>query len=72
MRFILQPQSQAFAGILGIVLSNIVVNINTVIDYINLINFDIKLPQLQKNQSTPSARGSAQDSRGIGPCFFRI
>ena len=34
MRFILQPQSQAFAVILGIVLPNIVVNINTVIDYI--------------------------------------
>ena len=48
MRFILQPQSQAFAGILGIVLPNIVVNINSVIDYIKwyfqkkeVIKFDI-------------------------------
>ena len=38
MRFILQPQSQAFAVILGIVLPNIVVNINTVIDYIKDIS----------------------------------
>lgn len=79
MRFILQPQSQAFAAILGIVIPNIVVNINTIIDYIKNyfpkkydINFDIKLPQLQKNQSIPTTRGSAQGSRGIGLCFSGV